>query len=78
MSDRPKTYKESEILISLQCQGPWAWTVAVEGGDFGDNGPMTHDQSLSPAKALRLLADEFELFAQKEVFYYRVGVQDEA
>lgn len=72
-----KTYKDSEILISLQCQGPWSWTAAVEDGEFEALGLVVCKTSLTPAIALRLLADEFEHRAQKEIFYHRVGVQDD-
>ena len=70
----PKTYKESEILISLQCQGPWQWTAAVEGGDFEDLHLVTHSQHSTPAKALCALANEFEICSQKEIFYHRIGM----
>ena len=73
MSD-PKTYKDSEIIISMQCQGPWRWTCAVEGEDFGNEGLQTYTQHKTPADALRELATAFEMRAQKQMFYHRIGV----
>ena len=70
----PPTYGESSIHISLECQGPWYWTAAVTGGLFEPYGIVTREQQLSPAMALRSLADEFERRAQNEFFHKQAGV----
>lgn len=67
-----KTYKDSEILISMQCQGPYSWTAAIEEGEFKNNGIFTQVQSRTPADALRELAKAFELQAQHNFFYKRI------
>jgi hypothetical protein len=74
VADQPKTYAESSIPISLECQGPWFWTAAVIGGDFEPLGILTRTQHHSPAAALRALADEFEKHAMHEIYYKRIGV----
>ncbi len=71
-----KTYHDSSIPISLECQGPWSWTCAVVGGDFEGEGLQTYSQHKTPADALRELANEFEMRAQKQMFYLRIGVPD--